>query len=325
MSAYNYKIYSQNSLTGEVFDITTLAGEVQHSTFINGQPGKLTVTLQQDPKGLLALATGSILTFIVNGNGIFYGYVFEFSANETGEHKIIAYDQLRYLKNKEVYITSDMTASSIFQRVCTDNLPSSKTEVIVPSSYVVPTYLHEGKTLYEIIEYGLQHTNVSEGKQYFIKDDYGTLKFTELAQEKTNLILGDKSLLSGYDYKMSIDNDTFNRVKMYRNNEESGKRDVWMVFDGETERQWGKLQKLVKASDDYNEAQIRELAQNYLKLHNRETKTMKLTAVGIPELVAGSGFTLMLERLAINQAMWAVSATHTYSKDDHVMKLEVAI
>ena len=325
MSSYKYELYVQNSLTGTVYDIGTLAGTITHATYINGQPGKLSVTLLQDPNGILELVTGSILTFIVNDEGIFYGYIFELSTTEKGEYKITAYDQMRYLKNEETYLTSEMTASDIFLMICADNLQISKYEVVTPSSYISPDYDHVGKTLYEVAEYAIQYSNIYEEKQYFIKDKFGTLQFTELGQEKTNLILGDSSLVTSYDYKLSIDKETYNRVKIYRDNEEAGKRDVWIVFDSETEKQWGKLQMLEKASDDYNEAQIRQLAENYLKLYNRETKTLKINAFGIPQLIAGSGFTLQLERLGITQDFWIESATHTYSKDNHMMALEVSI
>lgn len=320
-----YRLECQNSITGIVYDIVTLAGTISHQTSLGGQAGKLTVTLQQDPNGILEISCGSILRFLVDDIGVFYGYIFTMGRDATGIYQITAYDQMRYLKNKETYITSNQTASQVFERVCKDNFQDSQYKVIVPSSFIAPEYNHAGKTLYETIEYGIQQANINETKQYFVKDKFGVLQFTELSQEKTNLIIGDESLLTSYQYEISIDKETYNSVKIYRDNKKTGKREVWIEFDSSTQKQWGKLQTVIQAKEEQNEAQIKELANNYMKLYNRESQTMKLTALGRVELTAGSGFTFQLSDLAINQAMWITSATHTYENDYHTMSLDVYI
>lgn len=343
----SYQLLCQNSLSGTVYDITTLASGISHETSLSGgQPGKLTFSTSEDPNNVLEMVCGSIINFSVDGIGVFYGYIFTMDADEKGNYKITAYDQMRYLKNKEVYITSGMTASEIFELVCRDVYPGVRESVsgdtykpaslpyrvVVPSAFVVPEYLHDGKTLFEIIEYGIDRTNVAEMQKpiadrefFFMKDKFGELQFTTLAQEKTDLIIGDRSLLTSYQYSISIDKDTYNSVVIYRDNEKTAKREIWLEFDSDTQKQWGKLQMIEKAADELNEAQIRELANNYMKLYNRETKTMKLNANGHKQLIAGSGFTLSLDSLGIKQDMWILSATHSYEKDKHTMALSVYI
>lgn len=71
--------------------------------------------------------------------------------------------------------------------------------------------------------------------------------------------------------------------------------------------------------------EINEKGNNYLKLYNKETKTLKLNALGVDELVAGKGFRFVLEREGINQDMWIVSSKHHYNKDSHTMELEVFV
>jgi len=196
----------------------------------------------------------------------------------------------------------------------------------------VPEYFHDRKTLYSIIEYGVDRTNINEGERpiadrhyYFIKDKFGVLQFTELGKELTNLVIGDRSLLTSYQYEISIDKNTYNSVVIVRDNETTGKRDVWSAFDSGTQKQWGKLQMVQEADKNANEAQIAKMAKDLLGLRNRETKTMKLTALGQKELVAGSGFLFELEKLGIKQNMWITSATHNYERDYHTMELSVFI
>lgn len=320
-----YEIICQNSRTGTLYNITSLAGDIQYQTYLNGQPGSLTFTTQQDPNNILSLANGSIISFRVDGNGIFWGYIFKMGTDATGVYKVWCYDQLRYLKNMETYINSGQTADKIFTAVCKD-AALTKYRVITPSSFIVPEYLHDNKSLYSIIEYGIERANIAEGKQYFIRDKFGEIVFTELAQEKTNLIIGDGSLLSSYQYEISIDDDTYNQVKMIRDNKETGKREIWIAFDSNNQKLWGKLQLLQKVDEaQTNESFIRDTAEKLLKLKNRETMTLKLTAIGVPELVAGSGFRFSLDKLSIKQDMWIVSATHNYLKDFHTMSLDVFI
>lgn len=321
-----YELLIQEIESGTIYDVTTLAGQIEHTTALDGQAGELTVLLQQDPNGILSLSNGSILRFSVDGEGIFYGYIFRLKTDGTDTYEITAYDQMRYLKNEEVYLTENLSASQIFEAICKDASENMKYQVITPTTFIPPEYLHDGTTLYEIIEYGIQHTNVNvPEKHYFIRDNFGVLEFTELGENKTNLIIGDGSLLTSYEYEKSIDDETYNSIKVYRDNEDTGKRDVWLSVDSTTQQRWGKLQMVVQADDGMNEAQIKEIGDNYLKLYNRESETMSLTAIGHPQLRAGMGFRLKIAKLGIDMDMWIENAKHFYEKDYHTMELEVFI
>lgn len=317
------ELYLQNSNNGTVFDISNLATDIQVTKSIDGNAGKLTVLLQKDPNNLLQISNGSIISFIVDRVGIFYGYVFTIGTDATQTYKITAYDQLRYLKNEEVYVTQSLTASQIFEKVCYDN--NLRYNIKVSSGYVPSPFLHDKKTLYEIINRGRRLANVYEKKQYYITDEFGTLTWSELGAEKTNLILGEKSLLTDYQYEKTIDKDTYNHIKMYRENPDTGKRDIWIAKDSDNMKRWGKLQLLVKADDNDTQAMIQDTLQNYLKVKNKETQTLKLRSLGIKELQAGRGFKFVLERERINQDMWIVNSTHNFNKDTHTMELEVFI
>ena len=315
-----YKLIYQNIDTMKAFDITSLSGAITHSTSLNDQPGKIEFNLQRDPSGQLQLVNGGIIRFEVNDKGIFYGYVFRTGGDQEGTYRVIAYDQTRYLKNEDTRIHEDVTASQFFAGICADfNL---KHEIITPSTHIAPRERFTG-TLYASMDYAIGHTNIAEGKQYFIRDNFGTLEFTEAEKTKTTLIIGDESLLTSYTYEISVDDDTFNTIKVYQENEDLGKQYSWIEFDSENQRRWGKLQKIVKVDDEMNESVIKQICEDYLKHYNRETKSMKLTALGVPELVAGSGFRLQIKDKEIDQDMRVLSATHTYSDDSHTMDIEV--
>jgi hypothetical protein len=320
----NLELYLQNSNTGIVYDISDIAQTVTVETYLDGEAGKLTCTLEKDPNNLLQIANGSIVSFIVDKKGFFFGYVFKISTDSSQNYKITAYNQLRYLKNTEVMATSNMTASDIFAKICRDT--GLQYEVKVPTNYVPEPYLHSDKTLYTIIKRGKDLASINDRAQYFIRDDFGTLVWSELSYEKTNIQLGDNSILSSYNLEKSIDSDVYNQVKFYRDNKETGKRDTWIVKDSSNINKWGLLQYLKKADDDSNEAKIRETAENYLKVKNREVKTLKLHAdVGIKELDVGKGIKFVLPREGIDEWMWIKTITHTFTKNSHTMDMEVSI
>lgn len=317
------EMYLQNSNTGNIYNISDIAEEVTVQTQLNGEAGKLTCILEKDPNNLLQIANGSIISFIVDGTGFFFGYIFKYGTDAGGSYKITAYDQLRYLKNNDVRVTSNTTASNIFVKVCQDyNL---KYKVKVPTSYVPEPYLHNNKTLYAIVKRGMDLASIYDKKQYFIKDEFGVLTWSELSEEKTNIQLGGGSLLTDYNYEKSIDNDVYNQIKFYRNNDATGKRDIWVVKDSNNIKRWGILQYLKKADDKENEAKIREEANNYLKAKNREVETLKLMANGDINCTVGRGIKFVLERENINKWMWIKSASHVFTKYSHTMELGVEV
>ena len=347
-----YRITCHNNQTQKAYDVTELSTSVQYATSLNGQPGKLAFTLREPPDESVtelfasndfAVANGSIVTngtmvkFEADGRGVFLGYIFKMGADESGSYKITAYDQMRYLKYEDVKHIPPMTASDAFAKICRD--AGIRHEVRVPSRLVTPEYYHAGKTLYDMIMRHIQWANSNERdeddnpRQYFIRDDFGTLIFSEISYHKTNAVIGDKSLLTGYQYEASIDKDTYNIVKVYRENEKTGLIDTWVAMDSENQAKWGKLQMLHKADDKMSAEQIADLAKRFLAHRNRETRTVKLNVLAsasgaelMPEtLVAGSGFKLSIEKPGLEMDTWIESATHTFTNAVHTISMEVFV
>ncbi len=319
----NLELYLQNSNTGKIYDVSQIAEKVTLSDSIEGEAGKLTCSLQKDPNNLLQIANGSIVSFIVDKVGMFFGYVFKIGTDAKANYSITCYDQMRYMKNTDVYTTANMTASNIFAKICEDY--GLRYKIKIPTNYIPEPYIHDKKTLYKIVERGINLANINDKAKYFIKDEFGELVWSELSYEKTNVQLGDGSMLTGFKYERSIDENTYNQIKLYRDNKNTGKRDVWIVKDSNNIKRWGLLQFLEKADDNTNEAQLRQTAENYLKVKNIETEKLKLEAEGIKELRAGKGIKFILPHENINKWMWIINSTHSFTKYEHTMELEVAI
>ncbi len=268
------------------------------------------------------------MTLTVDGRGIFYGFAFVLGTNEAGTYKVTAYDQMRYLKNEETLVSKGETASQVFSKLCV--MHGLRHRVVTPSVFIPEAHYHDKRSLYSIMEFMMTRTTIAERRSYFIRDDFGTLQFTAIDRYKTDLMIGDGFVLSSYQYEINIDKDTYNTIKVVRDNEATGRRDVWVEFDSGNQRRWGKLQKVDTAAAEMNEAEIQSRAATLLQYHNRPRKTIKLTGVGVPnadcfKLFAGAGFLLKLEKLGIAEYMWIVGATHTIESGFHTFSLDVYV
>lgn len=317
----------QDSKSGDAWDMSELVNSgINWETNIAEQPGKL--TFEYIDQENISINEGSPVSFKIDGQGIFFGYVFKKELSKNGKISITAYDQMRYLKNKDTYVFSGLTASKIFLRITSDF--KLKAEVVNASTYVVAPRVHDNKTLFETIQYGIDETLINTGNWYMLRDNFGKLQFININTLKTDLFIGDESLLADYDYSSSIDDDSYNQIKLIQENKETQKREIYIVKDSSTIKQWGLLQYFEKMDENANAAQIRARADMLLKLKNRATKKLNLTALGDLRVFAGTGVVVGIsdlekEGIAANQYFMVTQCTHSFSNDMHTMQLELQV
>ena len=320
----------QNVESGEIFDVSELASQIQYFTDIEGQAGKLSFVLEKDPNDILSISIGSIVMFKVKEDmvdkGIFFGTIFNIGTDATEAYKVTAYDSMRYLANEDVYFMKEKSASDLFNDICVKtNIKNYG--VKTPSSYILEPYLFNKKSYYSMIDYACSETlsNSPDHPFYFVRDVFGTLEFNELENAKTDYIIGDGSMLTDYKYELDIDSDTYNRVKVVKASEKNGITSVEIDQSVQNIAKWGLLQFIKTVGDKVDEGKMKDYASQILNLKNRVKKSMKLNALGIPDLRAGSGFLFVLDKLNIKEWMYIKSITHNYDRDNHTMEMEVSI
>ena len=139
-------------------------------------------------------------------------------------------------------------------------------------------------------------------------------------------VIGDGSLAVDYTYKRDIDSDTYNRIKLVKKNEETGRTDVYIHEDTETVKRWGVLQYYGVVDQNLNEAQIDEMCKMYLRYYNRVLRTLCLEALGVPEIRAGSIVPVRISNvddLSSTRLLLAEKVTHRFDGEDHTMTIEV--
>lgn len=296
----------------------TVLDRVTWETQRRGSPGKLCFRCIQDE--VLDISEGNVVKMLVGQQGVFSGYIFSRQWDSDGIVSIIAYDQLRYLKNKDIYQFIGIKASEVVQRIADD----FQLEIgeITDTQYVIPKMRASNETLMDIIYTALDHTTMYSGELYILYDDFGKLTLKNIDDMAVPILL-DRENTGRYRYGASIDSSTYNRIKLYHDNRETGKREVYISQDSETISQWGMLQlcESINPKQCVNPAQK---ADTLLQLHNAPQRDLTLRNVfGDNRVRGGSGVYVDMEGSGTGKRMLVESAKHSYSDSQHMMDLQL--
>lgn len=303
-------------------DYADVASKIELTTQRFDNPASLSFTCLEDSG--IAISEGSSVELSVSGKKLFKGYVFTAERNREGEVSYTARDQLRYLKSNASHLFQNMTLPQIIQQVV-KNFGLKVGEMEDPG-YVFPYLDKENETCMDIIFDAVSQAIVQTGKIYNFYDDCGKLTLKEAKNMYIQTMIGDKSLVTDYTYKRDIDSNTYNRVKLVRKNEKSGRTDVYIHEDTDTIKTWGLLQYYDEVDENLNEAQIDEMCKQYLQYYNRVLQTITIDAIGIPGLRAGMIIPVKLgtiKELSVVRLMLTEKVTHTFEDGGHTMSIEV--
>lgn len=307
---------------GSVWDISELVTEANWKTSRTAQPGSFDFKMVSVPN--VSVANGNIVWAKWDGQPLFYGYVFTVNRGQNEEISAKCYDQIRYLNAKDTYVFKNITAAAIVKRIVND--VGLKWGHIVDTKYVIPSMIEDGQKLLDIISKAFDYTLVNTGKIYNFYDEFGALTVRDAVEEmRLDLQLGDFSLLHGYSYEQSIDSDTYNQFKLVQDNKTTGHRDVYAAKDEATIAKWGRLIYYEKVDDNQNAAQINKLLDQLQKLRNRETRKLKLDALGQPQVRAGCYVAVNIAALGINQYFLIDECTHKFNGGDYTLSLDLKV
>lgn len=294
-----------------------VVGEVKWTTERRDSPGKLEFTIYDDGKVPMS-KMGNPIVYKYNGKNIFYGFVFEKSMTSDHQIKMVAYDQLRYFKNKDTYVYKNKTITDVVKMLARDF--SLRTGHLENSYYKIPQRIEDDKTLFDIVGNAIDETIMKTGEMYCLYDNFGKLELKHVYNMRLPILI-DENVTEDYDYKVSIDNDVYNRVKLVYEDKESGKREVYMAQNGDKINEWGVLQYYEKLQNDSNAS---SKAKQLLKLYCEPKRTLQLKNVlGHHEVRGGSGVVVKMKfnDIKISSFMLVESVTHTFTDAKHTMDL----
>ena len=280
-------------------------------------PGKLTFTVVKD--GVLNFQEGNPVRLTVNGQKVFYGFVFTKKRDKGGTIDVIAYDQTRYLKNKDTLVYEGKKASELVQMLASDfNLQCGTIE---DTGHMIESGVEENSTLFDMIQNALDETLQATGKLFVLYDDFGKLTLKNVQSLKLDLLI-DEETGENFDYSSSIDEQTYDKIKLAYNNEQTGKRDIYIAQDGSKINQWGVLQYFEQLQNPTGAA---EKANALLKLYNQKTRKLTIkNAFGDPRVKAGTSVVVALNLgdIITKNFMVVEKVKHIFTdEDEHFMDL----
>lgn len=294
---------------------------IEWSTERRGTPGKLSFKIIQDD--ILVLSEGSPVRLRVDDKEIFYGFIFKQQRNKDQIITVTAYDQLRYLKNKDTKVYQGKTASQLIQMLAAEY--HLKTGVLESTCYVIPSRVEENTSLFDMIENALDLTLQNRKEMYILYDDFGKITLKNIASmrvgEADRYWMIDEETGENFDYTSSIDDHTYNKIKLTYDNDKTGKREVYIAQDSGHMNEWGILQyfdTLQKGENGKRKADV------LLELYNQKTRNLKIkNAMGDNRVRAGSLIivNLNLGDIKLKNFMLVESCKHTYKEGEHWMDL----
>ena len=305
-----------------ITDYANATETIEWTTNRYDSPGKMSFTCIET--GQIAIPEGSSVELAVDGVKLFKGYVFSAERSRNGETSYVAYDQLRYLKANASYAFENVSLRQIIEQIAADF--GLITGTLEETGYIFPCLIKENESCLDIIFSALTETIIQTGTIYVFYDEAGALTLKKAENLFIQTVLGDKSLVTDYTYKRDIDSDTYNRIKLARKNEESGRTDIYVHEDTDTIKKWGILQYYDEVDENLNDAQIDEMCKQYLQYYNRVLQTIKLESIGFVGIRAGSIIPVRIgaiEDLAVSRLLLAEKVTHQFESDVHTMTVEV--
>ncbi|WP_238177946.1 XkdQ/YqbQ family protein [Paenibacillus contaminans] len=306
--------------------MSEITSDLSWTTTRIGRPASVDFSLIRNgiyQERAFAVSNGDIVRIRMDEANVFYGYVFAVKVNQNDEVSVKAYDQTRYLLVKDTYVFKAATATQIIKQIADDF--SLRVGRLDDSGYRIPTMSEDGQMLMDIIDKAITQTLISTQRHYVFFDDFGSLSLRLVDDFLAGFYVGDGSLMTGYDFGRDIDSDTYNRIKLYKDNKETGKREIYMEQDSANIARWGLLQLYESVDENMNAAQISTRLTQLVQLKNRESRGLTLEAIGDVRVRAGMYLPVVIESLGINQPMLVDEAKHRFDGTNHTMSLTLKV
>ena len=310
-----YTLYIQHK--DKVF-LPIVESGVQWETKRKGSPGKLTFKVIKD--SIIDFTEGDAVIFFDGEDKVFYGFIFKKSRDKQGIISVTAYDQLRYLKNKDTYVYTNKTASEVITMLANDftlNLGD-----IEETKHKIDSRVEDNQTLFDIIQNALDLTLNATRELYILYDDCGKLTLKNISSMKVGILV-DKDTAENFNYETSIDSETYNQIKLVYDNGDAGKREVYIAKDSSNINKWGILQYYEKVNSKQG---VKDKADVLLKLYNGATRSLAIKGVvGDSRVRAGCMIAVSLDVGDTKTQSWLLvdKVTHQYSESMHTMDLSL--
>ena len=316
--------------TGEYFIPSVFDGAKWELHWV-GAPGKLTCKIVRDET--LKMEYGDTIDVSWNGKQFFHGFIFEMRRGKDQYWDIIAYDQIRYLLNKDTFSYTGKKASEVIKELAEDF------ELLVgeldDTGYVIDKRREANASILDMCQNALDLTMIHTDRLFTLYDDCGKLMLKDLEEMQSNILI-DADTAQNYSYTGTIDKGTYNLIKLDVDDGDNGHKTIYAPAtakeyeSSESRKQWGVLQ--YHASVNAKNQNPRQLADSYLKHFNRISRTLSIK--GAAGDLAIRGGSMLWININLGETGWEQQDTeakrlivqnvvHTFSNHEHIMDMDV--
>ncbi|MDU7504997.1 MAG: phage tail tip lysozyme [Clostridia bacterium] len=284
-----------------------------------GEPGKLEFTPVKN--GDLSYQNGNMAILFCDDDPVFAGWIFTKTRSDLKTIDCVAYDQIRYLKYKDTIQYDNKSYGEIVKMVASDhNLRVGS----IAETGVKMSRTEEDVELYDIFDKAYQNTLIDGGEAYVLYDNVGKLELKNIRDMVYKGKVFDEKAMQSWDYSNTIDDGTYNRVKITVKDDTGGQTETLVAENPEHIKDWGVLQ--FHAVSNEPKELIKMKADDVLKKVDRPVR--KLTLKGVLGDIAIRGGTVIYVNLPLGDmqacaAFWVESVTHTIRGNSHLMDLEI--
>lgn len=310
--AYELLIQNGNNVYQPV-----VTGEITWKTERKSYPGELQFDIVMDDT-IKNITEGNAVRLRKDGKNIFFGFIFSKKRDKEKIISITAYDQLRYFKNKDTYVYENKTAGELVKMLANDF--NMQTGTIENTGFKIQSRVEENTTLFDMIQNAIDLTVQNRKELYILYDDFGKVALRNIASMVLDCLI-DEETAENYDYKSTIDEETYNQIKLTRENDKTGKRDVYMAKDSSKINEWGVLQYF----DTLQEGENGQAKANaLLELYNKKQRNLSIkNMIGDVRVRAGCMIPVKLDLgdVSLLKLMLVEKCTHKFSESEHFMDL----
>ena len=305
---------------GDKVFIPVVQEGITWTTERKGCPGELKFKVVKDD--VISFTEGDAVRLKVNGQNVFYGFIFKKQRDKEQIISVTAYDQLRYLKNKDTIVYENKTAGELIQMIAKDYM--MQTGTIEDTGFKIKSRVEENTSLFDMIQNALDMTLENQKYMYVMYDDFGKIALKGLDNMRLNLLI-DEETGENFDYTSSIDSNTYNKVKLTYDNEKTGTREVYVAQDSENMNAWGVLQYFDTLQEGENG---KAKADALLSLYNKKTRNLTIkNAFGDVRVRAGSMIVVIMDLgdMKLKNLMLVEKCKHEFKESQHLMTLTLRV
>lgn len=270
---------------------------------------------------------GNVISITYKGTGMFKGYIFSIVEKYGDLIEVVAFDQLRYLKNQHTMTIKNKTATKLIKELAAEfklklgEIEETSVDIAVKQIIV------ENQSLFEIINNALDDTMLANKKQgrirqYILFDDFGKLTLKDQKGLKSDLVFENSNIIK-FENQSSIDSQTYNKIFIYYKDDKEKKVDKYIIEDSDTQSKWGVLQKTFSV-EKITKDQADEWGQKLLKYFNIPNWKFEITTLlQDPEIRGGTNIkvSLDLNNKKLQKNMVVSKVIHNFSNNEYTMDL----